>query len=744
MRVFDLRCFAVLFVLAAFFAGAAGAQTHVPAKSTKTKNSKAKKTKSKTTSNAASVKLTTAPHDAQDKSTAQPQAGRAAYEKLLAEADRLEKSGKPAAAYTLLESWHANDPRFNYLLGIAALDSGKLEKAILAFGRVLAEDPGFTGARLDMARAYYQSGDKTRAKAEFLAVMDQNPPEEAKATIRKYLDMLGAQEAPPVSAPAEPSPAPTETASATQSPDAPSLAGQPPSNQSTDNNGNSALVRIERFQVEGNTLLDGGMIERLLAPYRGDAQSYTDIQLALEALEGAYRSAGYSAVNVVTPEQDITGGTVTFQVIETVVGKVILSGNRHYDKTNIRNALPALAEGYTPSARELSGNIRLANENPTRQIDLVLALGEEPNTVDAQVNVQDSSPHKVFLTLDNAGNQTSGLTRAGVGYQHNNLFNRDHALTFNYITSPGHVKDVTQLSAGYRMPFYAWGDSADLIAAYSNVGGLVGIADSQLSFNGQGRVYGLHYNHYLPRRGDYTAKIVAGLDYRDTISNCVVDAASTDCGSINVHPASLAYSGTLTKPGYIGDYTATLAHNIPGGARGGAEDFSAARSHDPGTAGASPNYSILRLVGSLAGTLPRDWQYRVAGNIQYTNDALVPGEYLSLVGANAVRGFLEREVTNDKGAILNLEIYTPELASQFGMQNGSFRLLGFVDRARGWKVPLAGEQMEHNSVGSVGAGIRFSYGKNLTTRFDYARVTQAGGGSKVGDMRGQINLMAIW
>jgi hypothetical protein len=40
---------------------------------------------------------------------------------------------------------------FDYLLGIAALDSGKPDRATIAFERVLAVNPNFAGARLDLA-----------------------------------------------------------------------------------------------------------------------------------------------------------------------------------------------------------------------------------------------------------------------------------------------------------------------------------------------------------------------------------------------------------------------------------------------------------------------------------------------------------------------------------------------------------------------------------------------------------------
>ena len=119
-------------------------------------------------------------------------------EKLLDDADALMKAGKPALAYELLEPFEfdrSGEVRFDYLIGIAALDSGKPDKATLAFERVLAEDPYYAGARLEMARAYYQLGDIQRAKTEFEIVLDENPSAAARATIQKYLDDIAEREA---------------------------------------------------------------------------------------------------------------------------------------------------------------------------------------------------------------------------------------------------------------------------------------------------------------------------------------------------------------------------------------------------------------------------------------------------------------------------------------------------------------------------------------------------------------------
>jgi tetratricopeptide (TPR) repeat protein len=112
---------------------------------------------------------------------------------LLREADALLKGGKPADAYNLLEPKEADysgEIAFDYLLGIAALDSGKPDRATIAFERVLAVNPNFAGARIDLARAYFAMGSDDLAKNEFETVLTQDPPEPTAAVIRRHLEVI--------------------------------------------------------------------------------------------------------------------------------------------------------------------------------------------------------------------------------------------------------------------------------------------------------------------------------------------------------------------------------------------------------------------------------------------------------------------------------------------------------------------------------------------------------------------------
>lgn len=503
---------------------------------------------------------------------------------------------------------------------------------------------------------------------------------------------------------------------------------------------------IDRFRIEGNTLLKLDEIETVLKPYIGKHREYSDVQHAIEALRQRYRSGGFGVVWVVAPEQNLDRGVVTLQVIEARIGKVTIQGNRFFDNSNIRASLPALREGVTPRAGDISANAQLANENPAKQVDVVLRPGEKQGVVDANVDVIDVRPLKAFLTVDNTGNQQTGDFRLGVGVQHANLFNRDNVGTFNYVTSPGKWNEVNLYSASYRLPLYSLGDSMDFIAAYSDVSaGTAQTVAGPLTFSGQGTVYGLRYNQLLERRGEFSHRVVYGLDYRAYKNECALgNFGAAGCGpaavNVTVMPISLAYSGNWAKPGRISDFYVTLSHNIPGSDNGQQSDFTAARPSPNGGEGASSQYTILRFGASVVNAFESNWQTRAALNAQYTPDALVSGEQFGIAGATSVRGFLEREITRDTGYFANLELYSPNLAGKLVPGEGNLRGLLFCDFGMAANNALDGEPRLHTSIASIGAGFRWNIQRNFNMRFDLARVITGGGSKNAGDLRGHLSV----
>ena len=198
--------------------------------------------------------------------------------------------------------------------------------------------------------------------------------------------------------------------------------------------GNDIRFEISRFDVKGNTLLSQADVERLVAPFAGQRRDFGDVQRALEALEGAYHARGYNVVTVELPEQELNQGVVLLKVVETKIGRVKVQNNRYFDEANIRRSLPALQEGRTPNLNEVSGNLRLANENPSKKVNLKLQGSDTEGEVDARLEVTDESAWKGMLNADNTGTGQTGKTHLGFVLQNANLWGRDHVASLQYLS----------------------------------------------------------------------------------------------------------------------------------------------------------------------------------------------------------------------------------------------------------------------------------------------------------------------
>lgn len=116
---------------------------------------------------------------------------------LLAEARRLIDAGEAERAWQALEPRvgdYGGDPEFDYLLGLAALDSGRPGRAVLALERVLIVQPDFLQARAELARAYFALREHENARREFETVSAREVPQEVRQVIGRYLDAIRLRE----------------------------------------------------------------------------------------------------------------------------------------------------------------------------------------------------------------------------------------------------------------------------------------------------------------------------------------------------------------------------------------------------------------------------------------------------------------------------------------------------------------------------------------------------------------------
>ncbi|MFZ3191863.1 MAG: tetratricopeptide repeat protein [Moraxellaceae bacterium] len=84
----------------------------------------------------------------------------------------------------LLDDW-SGEPIFDYLYGLAALNSGELDQARFAFERILIAQPNHHRARLELARLQMAQGQWVHANENFSFVLSHEPPEAVRQNIER-------------------------------------------------------------------------------------------------------------------------------------------------------------------------------------------------------------------------------------------------------------------------------------------------------------------------------------------------------------------------------------------------------------------------------------------------------------------------------------------------------------------------------------------------------------------------------
>ncbi len=77
--------------------------------------------------------------------------------------------------------------------GLALLDAGRPREAARIFSDILSRNPDLVRVRLELARAYFNSGQWDRARADFLSVLSGDIPEPVRANILVFLRTIDAR-----------------------------------------------------------------------------------------------------------------------------------------------------------------------------------------------------------------------------------------------------------------------------------------------------------------------------------------------------------------------------------------------------------------------------------------------------------------------------------------------------------------------------------------------------------------------
>lgn len=462
---------------------------------------------------------------------------------------------------------------------------------------------------------------------------------------------------------------------------------------------------LKGFRIVGDNPLDESETRAVLAPFVRDDATIDTLREATAALEAALRARGFGLHRVALPPQEV-GDTVALSIVRFSIGKVTVEGLDYYGEANIRRSLPELREDGTPNFKRLAIQAAIANDNPSKQVQVSLREAKEPDRIDAHLLVKESKPWNFAASLSNAGSDASGNDRLTFSGGHSNLFDRDHQFVGAYTTSLENSSGVKQLGLSYRLPVYELNGVVGASYTRSDVVGDFGAFRS----TGAGHTFGLSYTYHLPPEGGYRGYFTASIDDKvyDPVSiNGVLVPGQMARRST---PLRLGYNARMESDGVYWAYNGEFAANTGLGSGNNAIAYA---SEDPRVTSAA--WTAWRGGASYMAGFAGDWVWNLRGQAQYSNDALISGEQFGLGGFSSVRGTGERVISGDRGVLVTFEVTTPALAP-------NLRMLGFLDA--GWlsnTVSNGTTKPGNDQLRSIGVGLRFGTGRVSFTA-DYGRI----------------------
>ena len=476
-------------------------------------------------------------------------------------------------------------------------------------------------------------------------------------------------------------------------------------------------VDVAEYIVRGNTALDVRAIEKAVTPFLGPQRTMKDIEAARDALLAVYQGAGFQSVYVDLPEQQVTEGIVFLQVTETKVGRVRVVGAAYNSPLDVRDQVPALAEGSVPNFTQAQVELTALNRGPKRQVMPLVRQGSLPGTMDVDLKVEDASPWRASLGLNNDYSADTKKLRASASLGHDNLWQLGHSASLSFFGAPQDLDQTQVFSGSYTAPIPRthWSLEAAGYKSDSNVATVGGT-----NVLGKGYAIGLKAVYTVPMAGDWYHSFSAGVDLKSN-DEALRMGTSMDEVPLKYAPITLAYNGFVQSE----RNQLSLGLSLVVGTSSFLGYGSDAAAFNYKRYKAQPSFMLVKADVNGSYTWANDWQlgYRAAG--QMTDSPLISSEQMAAGGMHSVRGYLSAESTGDYGLAGSLELRSRPL-TLLDPWVENWRVYGFIDAAHlRLRSPLV-EQQDRFSLSSAGVGTSFRMGAYLAGRVDVGYPLRAG------------------
>lgn len=454
-------------------------------------------------------------------------------------------------------------------------------------------------------------------------------------------------------------------------------------------------VKVTRFVLEGNRVIDSATLLALLPPAQGQTLTLAQLEELATRITRHYRASGYFVARAYIPAQELTDGKLVIRVVEGQYGKFILSNTSRVQDSVVQGLLDEAKRRDIVSLDTLERAMLIINDTPgVKVVQADVMPGEQVGTSDFAIRTEATPAWGGYVLLDNYGSTYTGKQRLRFNADWNSPSGRGDRLS-----ASGMVTRHSGLLNGRLAYSTLLGtDGIRLEGALSRTTYELSDVYAALDASGTSNGVDLILSKPLKRTRDHTVEASLGVAYKDLKDE--IGATNTSVGKqLSSLSANIADRRTHAFLGFDGLTQSSASLTV------GRLHFKevAAEALDAAGADTQGGYAKLNLAASRISVLPSQFLLTTSVKAQASlnNKSLDGVERMSVSGDGGVAAYPIGELSGDHAALLRAELARPLVTG------GAAQLSGSVFTDYGWAKSIAAPAgvAASRKLGDIGVGL---------------------------------------
>jgi hemolysin activation/secretion protein len=397
-------------------------------------------------------------------------------------------------------------------------------------------------------------------------------------------------------------------------------------------------------------------VQELLQKYQGRKIGKEGINILVKQASNAIIAKGYVTTRITIPEQDISKGVLTLELIPGFVEQIVFEDPKATARWD--NALP-IKPGDLLNIRDIEQGLEQFKRVPSQDADIKIRPGKKIGQSDIVITMKRDKPWRLTLSTDDSGSEATGKIQMSTNLSIDNLFNDNdlfYASINNDLVHQGNKKGTDGKSIYYSIPYGYW--TLSVGASQNDYHQTITQYNQSFKYSGENENVNFKVQKIIER--SQTSKTQLSWAINKKISRSYIEDTEFTNQRKEVTSSTLGLYHRQYYGKTVLDYEVDYQWAVPW--------FNSVLTENAAKDEPTTKYRIWTVDTTLTtpmkfGNSQGSYSLNIRG--QYTNNTLFTTDQFSIGNRYTVRGFDgEETLTAEKGIYLRNEFSVPVAQKQ--------------------------------------------------------------------------------